>query len=103
MLRWRLPVSTCRMFVSSTQLSMSVLHSYSLETEREAHLLCDELTEGLDTELLLELMMVSNAYGVTRLEQLCARKLITRLESENVEEIGRCAHLIGSCFLLRAA
>ena len=77
--------------------------SYTVYRALLDYLLCDELTEGLDTELLLELMMVSNAYGVTRLEQLCARKLITRLESENVEEIGRCAHLIGSCFLLRAA
>ena len=66
------------------------------------YLLCDELDAGLCTEALLDLMMLSNAYGITRLEQLCARKLITRIDDDNLEAVGSCAQLIGASHLSRA-
>ena len=65
--------------------------------------LCDELSERLQPEVVLELMMLANAYGVVRLEQLCARKLAARLDACNVADIAQCANLIGESYLLRAA
>jgi hypothetical protein len=67
------------------------------------YLLCDELREALETSVVLELMMLANAYGVTRLEQMCASKLISRLDAENVEAVGHCAQMIGAGYLAREA
>ena len=67
------------------------------------YLLSDYLAEPCPPETLLELMMLANAYGIVRLEQLCARKLARRLDASNVNEIGRCACLIGEHHLHRAA
>ena len=67
------------------------------------YLLSDYLSDYLQAETLLELMMLSNAYGVQRLEQLCARQLARELDAHNVCEIGRCAALIGEHHLVRAA
>ena len=47
-------------------------------------------------------MMLANAYGISRLEQLCARKIATRLDANNVHEVARCASLIGEPYLQRA-
>ena len=67
------------------------------------YLLSDHLSGFLRAETLLELMMLSNAYGILRLEQLCARQLARELDTSNVSEIARCAALIGEHHLLRAA
>jgi len=76
--------------------------SYAVYRALLDYLLCDELSEGLQPESLVECMMLANAYGVLRLEQLCARKLVQRLDENNVAEVGRCAHLIGAAHLERA-
>ena len=62
-----------------------------------------ELSDELPCDTTLELLMLANAYGVARLEQLCARKLAARLDAQNVAEIGRCAGMIGEAHLERAA
>ena len=67
------------------------------------YLLCDQLSDRLSCEGVLELMMLSNLYGLSRLEQLCARRLASRLDESNVQEIARCASLIGEQHLHRAA
>lgn len=67
------------------------------------YLLSDYLAGHLPPETLLELMMLSNAYGIGRLEQLCARKLASVLDMHNVGEVARCASLIGEQHLHRAA
>ena len=67
------------------------------------YLLSDYLACQLASETLLELMMLSNAYGITRLEQMCAHKLAATLDATNVSEVGRCAALIGAHHLHRAA
>ena len=67
------------------------------------YLLSDHLGQGLVAETLLELMMLANAYGLTRLEQLAARKIATALDANNVQEVARCAALIGEYHLHRAA
>lgn len=77
--------------------------SYAVYRALLDYLLCDDVAKGLPTELLLELMMLANAYGVLRLEQMCAGKLTRRLDSENAEYIGHYAQLIGSGHLGRAA
>lgn len=48
-------------------------------------------------------MMLANAYGLMRLEQLCARLVGSWLSEQNAPEIHRCAELIGECYLQRAA
>ena len=67
------------------------------------YLLSDYLAGHLQPDTLLELMMLSNAYGIARLEQLCARKLASVLDTHNVGEVARCASLIGEHHLHRAA
>jgi len=67
------------------------------------YLLCDQLAEGQNTSLLLDVMMLANAYGVLRLEQMSAHKLMSRLDTENATYIGHYAQLIGSAHLARAA
>lgn len=67
------------------------------------YLLCDSLSDELPCDATLELLMLANAYGVTRLEQLCELKLTSRLDVDNVHEIGRCAAMIGAVYLERAA
>ena len=47
----------------------------------------DALADTLSAEYLLGLMMLANAYGVSRLEQMCARRLITRMDADNVHEV----------------
>lgn len=66
------------------------------------YLLSDYLDHTLPAEPTLELMMLANAYGASRLEQLCARQLATRLDVSNVHEVARCAQLIFSSQLQRA-
>ena len=77
-----------------------VLLGYLLTDE-----LPDETTAGAEVsaELALAVLMLANAYGVTRLEQICEGRLTRQLDAENVAEIARCAHLIGSRQLQRAA
>jgi hypothetical protein len=77
--------------------------SYEVYRALLDYLLCDVLKETLEPHNTLELMMLANAYGVERLEQLCARQLITTLSVSNVHEVGRCAEMIGSGHLVRAA
>lgn len=67
------------------------------------YLLTDELSADLPVGALLEIMMLSNAYGVMRLEQLCARRVAAALSEHNACDAFRCAELIGECHLLRAA
>jgi hypothetical protein len=50
----------------------------------------------------IELMMLANAYGIFRLEQLCARKLASSLDVDNVQAVAGAAELIGEGHLLRA-
>ena len=66
------------------------------------YLLCDEIAHELEVESLAELLMLSNAYGVSRLEFLSARKLATKIDDQNVDEILQCAVLIGEVHLQRA-
>lgn len=77
--------------------------SYDVYRALLDYLLSDHLTAQLPAETYLELMMLSNAYGLGRLEQLCARKLAAVLDMNNVGEIARCASLIGEQHLHRAA
>lgn len=67
------------------------------------YLLSDAISDELGYEPTAELMMLANAYGVCRLEQLCARRLAARLSPDNMREIGHCASLIGEAHLQRAA
>ena len=66
------------------------------------YLLCDEISDDLPCDVLAELMMLANAYGVCRLEQLCARRLAARLDADNMREVAHCASLIGEAHLQRA-
>ena len=76
---------------------------YSVYRALLDYLLCDELPLQMETSVTLDLMMLANAYGVTRLESLCARRLVNKLDQKNVGEVARCANLIGSMHLKRAA
>jgi len=76
--------------------------SYAVYRALLDYLLCDEPAADLPVDLLLELMMLANAYGVARLEQLCASRLMARIDAQNVSEVGRCASLIGQAHLARA-
>lgn len=67
------------------------------------YLVTDQLSATLSTEAVLDLMMLANAYGVLRLEQLCELYLSARLSEHNVAELSRCAELIGACQLKRAS
>jgi hypothetical protein len=77
--------------------------SYSTYRALLDYLLSDYLAEGLEIETTLELMMLANAYGIARLEQICARSLASRLDASNVLEVARCAAMIGEHHLRRAA
>ncbi|KAL1496326.1 hypothetical protein AB1Y20_016283 [Prymnesium parvum] len=68
-----------------------------------SYLLTDELTADLPTPVLLELMMLANAYGVKRLEQLCALAIARLLSERNAKEVLCYAEMIGECYLQRAA
>ena len=72
------------------------------------YLLTDELPDAepgaeVSAELALDVLMLANAYGVIRLEQMCEARLTRQLDADNVAEVARCAHLIGSRQLQRAA
>ena len=68
------------------------------------YLLTDELAEAeLTVVSVLELMMLANAYGVLRLEQLCEQSVSENLAESNVDDVRSCAQLIGSARLERAA
>ena len=67
------------------------------------YLLTDEGPERLPTQVVLDLMMLANTYGVRRLEQLCARALADQLSLDNAHEVRHCASLIGASHLVRAA
>ena len=68
------------------------------------YLLTDELAEAeLTVVAVLELMMLANAYGVLRLEQLCEQSVSENLAESKVDEVRSCAMLIGSARLERAA
>ena len=67
------------------------------------YLLTDELSADMGMHVVLELMMLANAYGVLRLEQMCARLIGSFLSEQNAKEIHDCAELIGECYLQRAA
>uniref|UniRef100_A0A6U5EUN1 BTB domain-containing protein n=1 Tax=Calcidiscus leptoporus TaxID=127549 RepID=A0A6U5EUN1_9EUKA len=67
------------------------------------YLVTDHLPGTLSTEAVLDLMMLANAYGVQRLEQLCELSLAARLSEQNAAELSRCAELIGACQLKRAS
>ena len=68
------------------------------------YLLTDELAEAeLTVVAVLELMMLANAYGVLRLEQLCEQSVSENLAESNVDDVRSCAQLIGSARLERAA
>ena len=81
------------------------VHDVEYETFRAllAYLLTDEPPDALAVQPLLDLMMLSNAYGVVRLEQLCARTLTRVMSEQDAREVSRCAGLIGSGELMRAA
>ena len=66
------------------------------------YLLTDEVSENINADEALELMMLANAYGVLRLEQLCEHLVAMRLSEQNVHEVSRCAEMIGACQLQRA-
>ena len=50
--------------------------SYDVYRALLDYLLSDCLAEHLGIDMTRELMMLSNAYGITRLEQLCDRREI---------------------------
>jgi len=81
--------------------------SYAAFRSLLTYLLTDEVPPDLgDLSLLhvvLELMMLANAYGVLRLEQMCARLITGYLSEANAKEVHDCAELIGECHLQRAA
>jgi len=86
--------------------------SYSVFRALLDYLLTDELPEELEDanarcdlalDGALELMMLANAYGVQRLEQLCQQVLVKGISKQNVHEISRCAQLIGASQLQRAS
>ena len=67
------------------------------------YLLADVIDSELTVSSLLELMLLANAYGVVRLEQLCVRLVSAALSELNASEIYQCANLIGEFYLKRAA
>jgi len=86
--------------------------SYSVFRALLDYLLTDEMPEGFENtdqrceavlDAALELMMLANAYGVLRLEQLCEQVLVAGVSKQNVHEISRCAQLIGASQLQRAS
>ena len=77
--------------------------SYDVYRALLDYLLSDYLSNHLVAETTLELMMLANAYGISRLEQLCALSIAALLDPQNLSEVARCAGLIGEHHLRRAA
>jgi len=67
------------------------------------YLFTDDLPRGMSAAHALELMMLANAYQLTRLEQLCEQALLLLLDRENASDIVAFAELIGACGLARAS
>lgn len=67
------------------------------------YLLTDEVPEPTPAEQALDLIVLANAYQMTRLEQICEQRLLRLLDKDNAADVASCAELIGSSQLVRAA
>jgi hypothetical protein len=57
----------------------------------------------MPAEQALDLIMLANAYQMTRLEQICEQRLLRLLDKENAAGVASYSELIGSSQLIRAA
>mmetsp|Transcript_28556 Transcript_28556/g.87381 ORF Transcript_28556/g.87381 Transcript_28556/m.87381 type:complete len:335 (+) Transcript_28556:746-1750(+) len=67
------------------------------------YLLTDEVSEVLSAEHALDLIMLANAYQLTRLEHICEQMLLPLVDKDNAREVSSCADLIGASLLHRVA